>query len=81
MLAAYTLTAGPELSGWLLEGREADADPDGGWRVLDHRRGEEFRWERQTRPFLLADPGTVAQLRLTVDGGAILYQVEAFPAG
>jgi len=72
-VSLYTVTAGPELTDWVLEGSN-----DGEyWSVLDARSGETFRWERQTRPFQLAG-GACAHYRLRVAGAATLYQLELF---
>ena len=83
VLSMYTLTAAAGEMGWRLEGAlEAE------WTLLDERRAEHFRWDRQTRPFLLAPHPPVRYLRLTVgpqprtgprrgtESGCIIYQVE-----
>lgn len=72
-VSLYTVTAGPELTDWTLEGSADGAD----WTVLDTRSGETFLWERQTRPFQLAG-GPFAQYRLSVAGSATLHQLELF---
>jgi predicted alpha-1,2-mannosidase len=69
----YTLTSGEGDSaadprGWAVEGSN-----DGSrWKVLDERRGEDFRWRSQTRPFKLDRPGRYALYRIafTGNGGA-----------
>jgi predicted alpha-1,2-mannosidase len=76
----YTLTSGPDGDdprSWTLRGSDDGAQ----WTVVDERRGETFRWRRQTRPFTVADPGTYRQYRLdiTENSGAetvTLAQVE-----
>lgn len=72
-VSLYTVTAGPGLTGWVLEG-SANGDD---WTVLDDRRGETFRWERQTRPFQVP-AWAFAHFRLRVAGAATLYQLELF---
>jgi len=69
----YTVTAGPQLTGWVLEGSLNGDD----WTVLDTRSGESFLWERQTRPFQVSGwPAT--HFRLTAAGAATVYQLELF---
>ncbi len=72
----YTITASPgEAGGWLLEG----TDDGETWQQIDERTGEEFRWQRQTRPFLPAHPGAFRRYRLRVTddhGPATLHQWE-----
>ena len=72
-VSLYTVTAGPELTDWTLEGSADGAD----WTVLDVRSGETFLWERQTRPFQVAG-GAFARYRLSVAGSATLHQLELF---
>ncbi|MFD7922666.1 GH92 family glycosyl hydrolase [Streptomyces sp. NPDC059740] len=64
----YTLTSADRAkapSGWTLQGSQ-----DGkAWRDLDHRSGESFTWDRQTRVFSVAHPGTYRHYRLVPDGG------------
>mgnify|MGYP001398823724 FL=1 len=59
----YTLTSGEADEaprGWVVEGSN-----DGRrWVVLDERRGEEFRWSLQTRPFKLERPGNFRLYRI-----------------
>ncbi|NIH83414.1 GH92 family glycosyl hydrolase [Amycolatopsis granulosa] len=61
----YTLTSaarGGDPSDWVLEGTI-----DGrSWVRLDERRGEVFRWRRQTRPFSVAEPGPYRAYRLRI---------------
>ncbi|MEV7244243.1 GH92 family glycosyl hydrolase [Streptomyces sp. NPDC093248] len=72
----YTLTSAADHtrapSGWTLQG-SADGNS---WKTLDHRSGESFRWDRQTRAFDIAAPGTYAKYRLVLDGEATLAEVE-----
>ncbi|MFI6035408.1 GH92 family glycosyl hydrolase [Streptomyces sp. NPDC051315] len=71
----YTLTSAGHArapAGWTLQG-----SPDGRtWTDLDKRTGETFRWDRQTRAFTVARPGTYGHYRLVVDGRAGLTEVE-----
>ena len=66
----YTLTSGTEAggdpSGWVVEGTKDGTS----WKVLDERRGEEFRWRSQTRPFKLTRHGSYAQYRIRFTGAA-----------
>lgn len=72
----YTLTGSPQtmITGWRLEA--ADPTVDGGWRVIDERVGEAFRWERQTRPFLLSEPVAARAFRLTALSSGAPAQIE-----
>ncbi|ROS79206.1 GH92 family glycosyl hydrolase [Cellulomonas sp. PhB143] len=76
----YTLTSGSSgaaPSAWTLEGSN-----DGeSWTTLDDRSGETFRWASQTRPFVVAEPASYAQYRVTVgatagDGALTLSELE-----
>lgn len=72
----YTLTSPADHTkaptGWTLQG-----STDGStWRTLDHRSGETFPWNHQTRAFTIASPGTYATYRLVLDGPATLAEVE-----
>ncbi|WP_250401077.1 GH92 family glycosyl hydrolase [Streptomyces cellostaticus] len=72
----YTLTSAADHAkapaGWTLQG-----STDGtAWKTLDRRSGESFRWDRQTRAFDIAAPGTYAKYRLVLDGEATLAEVE-----
>ncbi|GAB3742714.1 GH92 family glycosyl hydrolase [Microlunatus parietis] len=59
----YTITASPgEMSGWVLEG----SDDGETWQPIDERTGEEFGWQRQTRPFRPGRPGAHRRVRLRV---------------
>ena len=76
--AFYALTSGAgsaDASGWRLEG-----SGDGrAWFVLDERRGQSFRWRRQTRPFKIADPRPARHYRLVItdaDPAAVLAEIE-----
>ena len=72
----YTLTSsarGAAPAGWVLQG-STDGET---WRDLDRRAGESFAWDRQTRVFSVAAPGTYAKYRLTRSGpGGALAEVE-----
>ncbi|MBL1084189.1 GH92 family glycosyl hydrolase [Streptomyces actinomycinicus] len=72
----YTLTSGADRSkapaGWTLQG-SADGTA---WRTLDRRSGESFAWDRQTRAFTIAAPGTYTRYRLVLDGESTLAEVE-----
>ncbi|MFI1016378.1 GH92 family glycosyl hydrolase [Streptomyces sp. NPDC020965] len=71
----YTLTvreraAAPE--DWVLQGSH-----DGiRWRELDRRSGAEFDWDRQTRVFSVARPGSYDRYRLVLGRSATLAEVE-----
>ncbi|MEU2052765.1 GH92 family glycosyl hydrolase [Streptomyces bungoensis] len=72
----YTLTSSADRTGapagWKLQG-----SVDGhAWKTLDRRSGESFRWDRQTRAFTIAAPGTYARYRLVLDGRSTLAEVE-----
>lgn len=72
----YTLTSSGDHakapSGWTLQ-----ASADGTtWKTVDKRSGESFAWDRQTRPFTIASPGTYQKYRLVLDGPATLAEVE-----
>ncbi|MFF8909392.1 GH92 family glycosyl hydrolase [Streptomyces olivaceoviridis] len=72
----YTLTSGADRTkaptGWTLEGSTDGTT----WRTLDHRSGETFTWDRQTRAFTIAAPGTYSKYRLVLDGESTLAEVE-----
>ncbi|MFH7339169.1 GH92 family glycosyl hydrolase [Streptomyces hygroscopicus] len=72
----YTLTSPADRTeaptGWTLQG----SDDGTTWRTLDHRSGEAFPWNRQTRAFTIASPGAYAKYRLVLDGSATLAEVE-----
>ncbi|MFE1310920.1 GH92 family glycosyl hydrolase [Streptomyces sp. NPDC058755] len=72
----YTLTSSADHTkaptGWTLQG-----STDGtAWKTLDHRSGESFTWDRQTRAFTVATPGSYAKYRLVLDGESTLAEVE-----
>ncbi|WP_316742887.1 GH92 family glycosyl hydrolase [Streptomyces sp. MK7] len=72
----YTLTSSGDRTkaptGWTLQ-----ASADGThWTTVDKRSGESFTWDRQTRPFTIAAPGTYQKYRLVLDGTATLAEVE-----
>jgi hypothetical protein len=71
----YTLTSSDHTkapTGWTLQG-----SPDGTtWTDLDKRSGESFPWDRQTRAFTVANPGSYAHYRLVLDGESTLAEVE-----
>ena len=65
----YTLTSGERpisASSWTLEGQ----DGKGRWQVLDQRKGEQFEWASQLRPFKIAHPGKYAHYRLSFARGS-----------
>lgn len=71
----YTLTSGnaPIRGGeWTLEARRSG----GRWITLDQRRGEDFAWAQQTRPFGIATPGRYAEYRLRIAGPGRLQLAE-----
>ncbi|MFC7620324.1 GH92 family glycosyl hydrolase [Microlunatus sp. GCM10028923] len=72
----YTITASPGgLTSWVLEGSDDGTD----WQPIDERTAEDFRWRRQTRPFLPAHPAAYRQFRLRISeahGPADLHQWE-----
>jgi predicted alpha-1,2-mannosidase len=71
----YTLTSaakGKAPSGWVLQG-SADGTS---WTDLDERSGESFDWDRQTRVFSVAEPGSYPHYRLVSTGEATLAEVE-----
>ncbi|MCZ1006969.1 GH92 family glycosyl hydrolase [Streptomyces lydicus] len=78
---SYTLTSADRAAapaGWRLEG-SADGRR---WRVLDRRSGERFTWDRQTRVFTIAHPGTFRHHRLVSEGGpGTLAEIELLDRG
>ncbi|MGW4031124.1 GH92 family glycosyl hydrolase [Streptomyces sp. NPDC004838] len=65
----YTLTSMDRAkapAGWVLEGSR-DGEK---WRELDRRSGESFAWDRQTRVFSVARPGSYTKYRLVPAGSA-----------
>ncbi|MGW2894563.1 GH92 family glycosyl hydrolase [Streptomyces sp. NPDC001212] len=72
----YTLTSSGDRAkaptGWTLQ-----ASTDGTtWKTVDRRSGESFAWDKQTRPFTIAAPGTYQRYRLVLDGASTLAEVE-----
>lgn len=74
-----TLTSGAQEGGdpiaWRLEGSLDGAT----WELLDERADQSFRWRRQTRPFVIAQPRALTHHRLvvtTAHGPLRLAQVE-----
>ena len=71
----YTLTSAGHAdapAGWVLQG-----SVDGRtWTDLDRRAGESFPWDRQTRAFTIARPGTHGHCRLVLDRQSRLSEVE-----
>ncbi|MCF3135157.1 GH92 family glycosyl hydrolase [Streptomyces olivochromogenes] len=74
--AQYTLTSSGDHTraptGWTLQGSTDGTT----WRTLDHRSGESFTWDRQTRAFTIAAPGSYTKYRLVLDGESTLAEVE-----
>ncbi|MFG2869102.1 GH92 family glycosyl hydrolase [Streptomyces sp. NPDC048338] len=72
----YTLTSSARdraPAGWVLQG-SADGTT---WTDLDRRSDESFAWDRQTRAFSVAAPGSYAKYRLVAAGtGGALAEVE-----
>ncbi|MFI6645243.1 GH92 family glycosyl hydrolase [Streptomyces sp. NPDC050504] len=72
----YTLTSADRAKapgGWVLEGSRDGTR----WTTLDRRTGESFAWDRQTRAFSIAKPGTYTKYRLVAAGsGGTLAEVE-----
>ncbi|MEU6665339.1 GH92 family glycosyl hydrolase [Streptomyces sp. NPDC046727] len=71
----YTLTSADRTkapAGWTLQGSTDGKD----WKTLDHRSGEAFTWDHQTRAFTVATPGTYPKYRLVLDGESTLAEVE-----
>jgi predicted alpha-1,2-mannosidase len=61
----YTLTsamAGQAPTSWELHGSDDARE----WTLLDARQDETFRWDRQTRPFSIAEPGKYRHYRWTL---------------
>ncbi|MFI6942418.1 GH92 family glycosyl hydrolase [Streptomyces sp. NPDC050418] len=72
----YTLTSADKAKapkGWVLQGSSDGSK----WTDLDKRSDESFAWDRQTRVFSVADPGSYAKYRLVFAGGeATVAEVE-----
>ncbi|MFE3325448.1 GH92 family glycosyl hydrolase [Streptomyces sp. NPDC059176] len=78
----YTLTSATRAkapTSWVLQGSHDGTT----WTALDARSGESFAWDRQTRVFSVAHPGTYEQYRLVPSGPAVLAEIEllARPGG
>ncbi|MFI1305095.1 GH92 family glycosyl hydrolase [Streptomyces sioyaensis] len=74
-VTSYTFTSADRASapsGWTLEG-SADGQR---WTRLDHREGESFTWDRQTRVFGIGRPGSYRHYRVVPDGKGTLAEVE-----
>ncbi|EWS82227.1 alpha-mannosidase [Brachybacterium phenoliresistens] len=74
-----TLTSGAEEGGDPVAWRLEISDDRETWAVLDERAGQEFRWRRQTRPFLLHEPRPAMHYRLVItesNGPLVLAGVE-----
>ncbi|MFD0162744.1 GH92 family glycosyl hydrolase [Streptomyces decoyicus] len=78
-VTSYTLTSADRASapaGWTLEGsRDGER-----WTRLDHREGESFTWDRQTRVFAIDRPGSYPHYRLVPDGKGALAEIELLGA-
>jgi len=75
----YTITGGktaPQQLGWTLEGRNDSKGGKGAWTVLDQRRGEDFAWAQQLRPFSVAKPGAYREYRLRFENGSTMELAE-----
>jgi predicted alpha-1,2-mannosidase len=71
----YTLTSAAKdkaPTGWVLQG-SADGQS---WTDLDKRSGESFAWDRQTRVFGVAEPGSYRHYRLVATDEVTLAEVE-----
>ena len=72
----YTLTSSSDHSkaptGWVLQGSSDGTK----WTDLDRRSGESFTWDKQTRAFSVAKPGSYTHYRLVLDSAATLAEVE-----
>ncbi len=71
----YTLTSAARATapaGWVLQG----SDDGTTWRDLDKRSGQSFAWDKQTRAFTVAQPGSYAKYRLVATGSGTLAEVE-----
>ncbi|MFC7405846.1 GH92 family glycosyl hydrolase [Georgenia alba] len=79
-LRCYTLTSAVDgraaPSAWRLEVR----GKDGGWRVVDEREDEVFPWPGQLRPFVLAEPVALRDVRLVLATPGALAEVELLTA-
>ncbi|MEV6480011.1 GH92 family glycosyl hydrolase [Streptomyces sp. NPDC051576] len=72
----YTLTSSADRTkaptGWALQGSKDGTT----WKTLDRRSGESFAWDKQTRAFSVASPGSYAHYRLVLTGSSTLAEVE-----
>jgi predicted alpha-1,2-mannosidase len=72
----YTLTSSSDRAkapgGWVLQGSSDGTT----WTDLDKRSGESFTWDKQTRVFSVAHPGSYTHYRLVLDSEATLAEVE-----
>ncbi|USQ84016.1 GH92 family glycosyl hydrolase [Streptomyces phaeoluteigriseus] len=71
----YTLTSAEQAeapTAWTLQGSSDGVT----WTDLDRRSTESFRWDRQTRAFSIARPGSYQHYRLVFDGQAVVTEVE-----
>ncbi|MGW0994059.1 GH92 family glycosyl hydrolase [Streptomyces sp. NPDC002523] len=72
----YTLTSSADHTkapaGWTLQGSTDGTT----WKTLDRRTGEAFPWDRQTRAFTVAAPGSYTKYRLVLSGASTLAEVE-----
>ncbi|MEU7281495.1 GH92 family glycosyl hydrolase [Streptomyces sp. NPDC045431] len=73
----YTLTSSDRAAaptGWALQGSADGAT----WTELDRRTGERFAWDRQTRVFTVARPGSYRHYRLvpSAGSGGVLAELE-----
>ncbi|MEV6781770.1 GH92 family glycosyl hydrolase [Streptomyces sp. NPDC051098] len=71
----YTLTSSARAkapTGWVLQGSN-DGER---WKDLDQRSGQKFTWDKQTRAFTVARPGTYTSYRLVAVGTPTLAEIE-----
>ncbi|MFD3438566.1 GH92 family glycosyl hydrolase [Streptomyces sp. NPDC058685] len=71
----YTLTSSARAkapTGWVLQGSN-DGER---WKDLDQRSGQKFTWDKQTRAFTVARPGTYTTYRLVAVGTPTLAEIE-----
>ncbi|MBP0457331.1 GH92 family glycosyl hydrolase [Streptomyces montanisoli] len=71
----YTLTSSDRTKapdGWVLQGSTDNSH----WTTLDKRSNESFSWDKQTRPFTIAHPGSYTHYRLVADHQSTLAEVE-----
>ncbi|WP_433572651.1 GH92 family glycosyl hydrolase [Streptomyces sp. CA-251247] len=71
----YTLTSSARAkapTGWVLQGSN-DGER---WKDLDQRSGQKFTWDKQTRAFTVARPGTYTKYRLVAVGTPTLAEIE-----